>query len=190
MSVWYLNPVPPETICLRISFPGVMWRRQCADWSEKWLHSHVLLPPLSKESCSARGGHGCGVVPSDGRRTSAVIPPAASEQLHQVTPSPPPQHCFPCRSPRRVWVLTVVLPSSHRPLSVSTEDYGKMWLSFSHDTKQNLRLVGGGQEALGTTLSLLERKLRLRVVEIIGEPSRSVINFGKQSRRTEAEQLP
>lgn len=57
-----------------------------------------------------------------------------------------------------------------RPLSVSTEDYGKMWLSFSHDTKQNLKLVGGGQEALGATLSVLERKLRLGVVEIIGEP--------------------
>lgn len=46
-----------------------------------------------------------------------------------------------------------------------------MWLSFSHDTKQNLKLVGGGLEALGATLRVLERKLRLRVVEIIGELS-------------------
>lgn len=67
-------------------------------------------------------------------------------------------------------LLTVVLPSPLRPLNVSTEDYGKMWLAFSHDTKQNLRLVGVGPEALGATLGLLERKLRLRVVEIIGEP--------------------
>lgn len=47
-----------------------------------------------------------------------------------------------------------------------------MWLSFSHDTKQNLKLVGGGSDALGATLSVLERKLRLRVVEIIGEARR------------------
>lgn len=52
-----------------------------------------------------------------------------------------------------------------------------MWLSFSHDTKQNLKLVGGaGGEALSTTLSVLERKLRLRVVEIIGEQSSTQIS--------------
>lgn len=66
-----------------------------------------------------------------------------------------------------------------------------MWLSFSNDTKQNLNLVGGGQEALGDTLSVLERKLRLRVVEIIGEhiAMQTVINLSKQSQCSEAEQL-
>lgn len=58
---------------------------------------------------------------------------------------------------------------SIRPLSVSTEDYGKMWLAFSHDTKQNLRLITDGQESLTATLNTLKRKLQLHVVEIIGE---------------------
>lgn len=84
----------------------------------------------------------------------------------------------------------MVLPSSLRPLNVSTEDYGKMWLSFSHDTKQNLKLVGGSQGALDATLSVLEKKLRLHVVEIIGEPCSLVINLAKQSWCTEAERLP
>lgn len=40
-----------------------------------------------------------------------------------------------------------------------------MWLSFSHDTKQNLKVVGGG---LADTLSVLTNRLQLHVVEIIG----------------------
>lgn len=52
-----------------------------------------------------------------------------------------------------------------RPLTVSTEDYGKMWLSFSHDTKQNLKVMGDG---LADTLNVLTSKLQLHVVEIIG----------------------
>lgn len=76
---------------------------------------------------------------------------------------------YPTPDPRSLRLsYQMPLSSFIRPLSVSTEDYGKMWLSFSHDTKQNLRLVGGGREALSATLSVLERKLRLRVVEIIG----------------------
>uniref|UniRef100_A0A665VCQ8 AP-4 complex subunit epsilon n=1 Tax=Echeneis naucrates TaxID=173247 RepID=A0A665VCQ8_ECHNA len=56
-----------------------------------------------------------------------------------------------------------------RPLTVSTEEYGTMWLSFSHDTKQNLTLIGDGQEALTATLNVLKQKLQLHVVEIIGQ---------------------
>lgn len=52
-----------------------------------------------------------------------------------------------------------------RPLAVSTEEYGKMWLDFSHDTRQNLKLIGDG---LVDTLSVLTNKLQLHVVEIIG----------------------
>lgn len=48
---------------------------------------------------------------------------------------------------------------------MSTEDYGKMWLSFSHDTKQNLKVMGDG---LADTLNVLTSKLQLHVVEIIG----------------------
>lgn len=44
-----------------------------------------------------------------------------------------------------------------------------MWLAFSHDTKQNLRLIADGQESLTATLNTLKRKLPLHVVEIIGE---------------------
>lgn len=60
-----------------------------------------------------------------------------------------------------------------RPLTVSTEEYGKMWLAFSHDTKQNLKLIDDGQESLKTTLDVLTKKLQLHVVEIIGESDRS-----------------
>uniref|UniRef100_A0A3Q1AHP2 AP-4 complex subunit epsilon n=1 Tax=Amphiprion ocellaris TaxID=80972 RepID=A0A3Q1AHP2_AMPOC len=55
-----------------------------------------------------------------------------------------------------------------RPLTVSTEEYGTMWLAFSHDTKQNLTLISDGQEPLTATLNVLKRRLQLHVVEIIG----------------------
>ncbi|XP_075998280.1 AP-4 complex subunit epsilon-1 [Genypterus blacodes] len=60
------------------------------------------------------------------------------------------------------------LPSFIRPLTASTEEYGTMWLSFSHDTKQNLRLVGKGQDPLTDTLHLLREKLQLHIVDIRG----------------------
>lgn len=43
-----------------------------------------------------------------------------------------------------------------------------MWLAFSHDTKQNLRLINDVQEPLTATLNVLKKKLQLHVVEIIG----------------------
>uniref|UniRef100_A0A4W5RCD3 AP-4 complex subunit epsilon n=1 Tax=Hucho hucho TaxID=62062 RepID=A0A4W5RCD3_9TELE len=55
------------------------------------------------------------------------------------------------------------------PLTVSTGDYGKMWLSFSHDLKQNLRLVTTEhQEPLTATLDALKGKLHLHIVDVIG----------------------
>ncbi|KAM3609182.1 uncharacterized protein V6R79_010826 [Siganus canaliculatus] len=60
------------------------------------------------------------------------------------------------------------LASFIRPLTVSTEEYGKMWLAFSHDTKQNLTLISEGQESLSATLNVLKKKLQLHIVEIIG----------------------
>ncbi|XP_061577695.1 AP-4 complex subunit epsilon-1 [Cololabis saira] len=60
------------------------------------------------------------------------------------------------------------LSSFIRPLTVSTEEYGTMWLAFSHDTKQNLTLMGDDREPLAATLNALKRKLQLHVVEIIG----------------------
>lgn len=44
-----------------------------------------------------------------------------------------------------------------------------MWLAFSHDTKQNLKLMGEDHESLTVTLNILTEKLHLHVVEIIGE---------------------
>ncbi|KAM3869685.1 AP-4 complex subunit epsilon-1 [Diretmus argenteus] len=55
-----------------------------------------------------------------------------------------------------------------RPLTVSTEEYGTMWLAFSHDTKQNLRLLNDGQDPLTATLNVLRKKLQLHIVDIIG----------------------
>lgn len=44
-----------------------------------------------------------------------------------------------------------------------------MWLAFTHDTKQNLTLIGDGQEPLAASLNVLKEKLQLHIVEIIGE---------------------
>ncbi|XP_034442895.1 AP-4 complex subunit epsilon-1 isoform X1 [Hippoglossus hippoglossus] len=60
------------------------------------------------------------------------------------------------------------LTSFIRPLTVSTEEYGTMWLDFCHDTKQNLTLISDGEEPLTATLNVLKRKLQLGVVEVIG----------------------
>ncbi|XP_057692318.1 AP-4 complex subunit epsilon-1 isoform X2 [Corythoichthys intestinalis] len=60
------------------------------------------------------------------------------------------------------------LPSFIRPLALSTEEYGKMWLAFSNDTQQNLTLVADVQDPLKVTLDVLERKLNLHVVAVIG----------------------
>ncbi|XP_022048607.1 AP-4 complex subunit epsilon-1 [Acanthochromis polyacanthus] len=60
------------------------------------------------------------------------------------------------------------LTSFIRPLTVSTEEYGTMWLAFSHDTRQNLTLISDDQEPLTATLNVLKRRLQLHVVEIIG----------------------
>uniref|UniRef100_A0A3P8P4E4 AP-4 complex subunit epsilon n=1 Tax=Astatotilapia calliptera TaxID=8154 RepID=A0A3P8P4E4_ASTCA len=62
----------------------------------------------------------------------------------------------------------VPLTSFIRPFVVSTEEYGTMWLSFSHDTKQNLTLINDNQEPLTATLNALKKKLQLHVVEVIG----------------------
>ncbi|KAM4572524.1 AP-4 complex subunit epsilon-1 [Odontesthes bonariensis] len=60
------------------------------------------------------------------------------------------------------------LTSFIRPLTVTTEEYGSMWLAFSHDTKQNLTLISDDQEPLAATLNALKKKLQVQVVEVIG----------------------
>uniref|UniRef100_A0A8C7BVK1 AP-4 complex subunit epsilon-1 n=1 Tax=Neovison vison TaxID=452646 RepID=A0A8C7BVK1_NEOVI len=54
-----------------------------------------------------------------------------------------------------------------RPLKISTENFGKLWLSFGNDVKQNVK-VSESQAALPSALKTLQQKLRLHVVEIIG----------------------
>ncbi|KAM9352476.1 AP-4 complex subunit epsilon-1 [Symphorus nematophorus] len=76
---------------------------------------------------------------------------------------------FPVGLPQSVsFSYKLPLTSFIRPLTVSTEEYGTMWLAFSHDTKQNLTLISDGQESLRATLNVLKKKLQLHVVEIIG----------------------
>ncbi|XP_056137816.1 AP-4 complex subunit epsilon-1 [Lampris incognitus] len=55
-----------------------------------------------------------------------------------------------------------------RALAVSTEEYGTMWLAYSHDTRQNLALINDSEDPLTATLSVLREKLHLHVVDIIG----------------------
>ncbi|XP_057185664.1 AP-4 complex subunit epsilon-1 isoform X1 [Triplophysa rosa] len=54
-----------------------------------------------------------------------------------------------------------------RPLVVTTEEYGKLWLSFSHDVKQNLKLLTDAEDPLGATLNALKETLQLHVVDVI-----------------------
>ncbi|MED6279283.1 hypothetical protein CHARACLAT_032870, partial [Characodon lateralis] len=61
------------------------------------------------------------------------------------------------------------LTSFIRALSLSTEEYGAMWLDYSHDTKQNLTLLDDDQDPLTATLDKLKRKIQLHVVEILGK---------------------
>uniref|UniRef100_A0A8C1ZM95 AP-4 complex subunit epsilon n=1 Tax=Cyprinus carpio TaxID=7962 RepID=A0A8C1ZM95_CYPCA len=71
-----------------------------------------------------------------------------------------------------VWSFMTVWDSffsvTHRPLVVSTEEYGKLWLSLSHDVKQNLKLLTDVSDPLRTTLNALKDALQLHVVDIIG----------------------
>uniref|UniRef100_I3M724 AP-4 complex subunit epsilon n=1 Tax=Ictidomys tridecemlineatus TaxID=43179 RepID=I3M724_ICTTR len=54
-----------------------------------------------------------------------------------------------------------------RPLKISTEDFGKLWLSFANDVKQNIK-TSESQAALPSALKTLQQKLRLHVIDIIG----------------------
>ncbi|XP_040082444.1 AP-4 complex subunit epsilon-1 [Oryx dammah] len=54
-----------------------------------------------------------------------------------------------------------------RPLKISAEDFGKLWLSFANDVKQNVKM-SESQAALHSTLKTLQQELRLHVVDIIG----------------------
>ncbi|XP_031227653.1 AP-4 complex subunit epsilon-1 isoform X2 [Mastomys coucha] len=54
-----------------------------------------------------------------------------------------------------------------RPLKISTEDFGKLWLSFGNDVKQTIK-ISEPRVALASVLTELQQKLRLRVIDVIG----------------------
>ncbi|GAB1286847.1 AP-4 complex subunit epsilon-1 [Apodemus speciosus] len=53
------------------------------------------------------------------------------------------------------------------PLTISTEDFGKLWLSSANDVKQTIKL-SEPPVALASVLTELQQKLRLRVIDVIG----------------------
>jgi len=67
-----------------------------------------------------------------------------------------------------------------RPLSLSTEEYGRLWLASSNDTKQNLALLSEDSDPLRATLGLLRDRLQLHIVDIIGE-GRERLEFQNRS---------
>lgn len=64
--------------------------------------------------------------------------------------------------------LAFALADFIRPLTISTEEYGKLWLSFSNDVKQNLKLLSDAKDPLTATLNALKETLQLHIVDIIG----------------------
>ncbi|XP_010210129.1 PREDICTED: AP-4 complex subunit epsilon-1 [Tinamus guttatus] len=54
-----------------------------------------------------------------------------------------------------------------RPMEMTTEEFGKLWLSLSNDVKQNLKL-SSSQDSFSAALNTLQQKLKLHVVDIIG----------------------
>ncbi|XP_069722453.1 AP-4 complex subunit epsilon-1 isoform X3 [Phaenicophaeus curvirostris] len=54
-----------------------------------------------------------------------------------------------------------------RPMEMNTEDFGKLWLSISNDVKQNIKM-SSTQDSLSAALNILQQKLKLHIVDIIG----------------------
>ncbi|XP_068954145.1 AP-4 complex subunit epsilon-1 isoform X1 [Petaurus breviceps papuanus] len=63
--------------------------------------------------------------------------------------------------------VTLSLLDFIRPMKICTEDFGKLWLSFANDVKQNIKM-SDSQANLPFALKTLQQKLRLHIVDIIG----------------------
>nr|XP_034987319.1 AP-4 complex subunit epsilon-1 isoform X1 [Zootoca vivipara] len=63
--------------------------------------------------------------------------------------------------------VTLELLDFIRPMKMSTDEFGKLWLSISNDVKQNLKMTSS-QGSLSAVLSILQQKLNLHIVDIIG----------------------
>jgi len=51
---------------------------------------------------------------------------------------------------------------------MTTEDFGKLWLSLANDVKQNIKMPSS-QDSLSAALNTLQQKLKLHIVDVIGE---------------------
>ncbi|KFP25788.1 AP-4 complex subunit epsilon-1, partial [Colius striatus] len=63
--------------------------------------------------------------------------------------------------------ITLSLLDFIRPMAITTEDFGKLWLSLSNDVKQNIKMPSS-QDSLPAALNTLQQKLKLHIVDIIG----------------------
>ncbi|XP_056355938.1 AP-4 complex subunit epsilon-1 isoform X1 [Oenanthe melanoleuca] len=63
--------------------------------------------------------------------------------------------------------VTLSLMDFIRPMEMTTEDFGKLWLSLSNDVKQNIKM-SSCQDSFSAALDTLEQKLKLHRVDIIG----------------------
>ncbi|KAM9275849.1 AP-4 complex subunit epsilon-1 isoform 1-T1 [Morus bassanus] len=63
--------------------------------------------------------------------------------------------------------VTLSLLDFIRPMEMTTEDFGQLWLSLSNDVKQNIKM-SSSQDSLSAALNKLQQKLKLRIIDIIG----------------------
>ncbi|XP_064312470.1 AP-4 complex subunit epsilon-1 isoform X3 [Phalacrocorax carbo] len=63
--------------------------------------------------------------------------------------------------------VTLSLLDFIRPMEMTTEDFGNLWLSLSNDVKQNIKM-SSSQDSLSAALNTLQQKLKLHIVDIIG----------------------
>lgn len=65
-------------------------------------------------------------------------------------------------------LLRYVVNFIFRPMEMTTEDFGKLWLSLSNDVKQNIKM-SSSQDSFSAALNTLQQKLKLHIVDVIGE---------------------
>lgn len=63
--------------------------------------------------------------------------------------------------------VTLALLDFIRPMKITTDEFGKLWLSFSNDVKQNLKMTPSWG-SLSDILNTLQQNLKLHIVDIIG----------------------
>uniref|UniRef100_A0A8D2MLR9 AP-4 complex subunit epsilon n=1 Tax=Zonotrichia albicollis TaxID=44394 RepID=A0A8D2MLR9_ZONAL len=85
--------------------------------------------------------------------TQAILPASVSYQSEMET-------CL-------EFSVTLSLMDFIRPMEMTTEDFGKLWLSLSNDVKQNIKM-SPCQDSLSAALDTLQQKLKLHRVDVIG----------------------